>query len=42
MRIDIPEQKREVDIVLRDHFAVTPAVRGAIRAMHGVAEVMDT
>jgi DNA polymerase-3 subunit alpha len=40
--IDIPEQKREVDIVLRDHFAVTPAVRGAIRAMHGVAEVMDT
>ncbi|WP_374651840.1 DNA polymerase III subunit alpha [Dongia sp.] len=40
--IDIPEQKREVDIVLRDHIAVTPALRGAIRAMHGVAEVMDT
>jgi DNA polymerase-3 subunit alpha len=40
--VDLPEQKREVDIVLREHFAVTPAVRGAIRAMQGVNEVLDT
>jgi DNA polymerase-3 subunit alpha len=40
--LDIPEQKREVDITLRDRIAVSPAVRGAIRAIQGVAEVMDT
>jgi DNA polymerase-3 subunit alpha len=40
--LDIPEQKREVDITLRDQIAVSPAVRGAIRAIQGVAEVMDT
>nr|WP_298684241.1 DNA polymerase III subunit alpha [uncultured Dongia sp.] len=40
--LDIPEQRREVDITLQDRIAVSPAVRGAIRAIPGVAEVMDT
>lgn len=40
--LDLPEQKREVDVVLRDRVAVSPQVRGAIRAIPGVLEVMDT
>ena len=40
--LDLPEQKREVDIVLKDRVAVSPQVRGAIRAIPGVLEVMDT
>ena len=40
--LDLPEQKREVDVVLRDRVAVSPQVRGAIRAIPGVLEVLDT
>ena len=40
--LDLPEQKREVDVVLRERIAVSPQVRGAIRAIPGVLEVMDT
>ncbi|WP_374373098.1 DNA polymerase III subunit alpha [Dongia sp.] len=40
--LDLPEQKREVDVTLKDRVAVSPQVRSAIRAIPGVLEVMDT
>jgi DNA polymerase-3 subunit alpha len=40
--LDLPEQHREVDVVLKDRIAVSPQVRSAIRAIPGVLEVMDT
>lgn len=40
--LDLPEQRREVDVTLKDRVAVSPQVRSAIRAIPGVLEVMDT
>jgi DNA polymerase-3 subunit alpha len=42
LTLDLPEQKREVDVVLKERIAVSPQLRSAIRALPGVLEVMDT
>jgi DNA polymerase III subunit alpha len=37
----IQDRSREVDIALGSRFAITPQIKGAIKAIHGVVDVLD-
>jgi DNA polymerase III subunit alpha len=39
--IDLGESRREVDVTLKERYAVSPAMRGAIKAVPGVVEAVD-
>jgi DNA polymerase-3 subunit alpha len=41
LMLNLPEQHREVEVTLKDSFAISPATRGAIKAVAGVVDVHD-
>jgi DNA polymerase-3 subunit alpha len=41
LMLNLPEQNREVEVTLKDNYAISPATRGAIKAVAGVVDVHD-
>src|SRR5262249_28425744 len=40
--LDLAEEQREVTLTLPGRYAISPAIRGAIKAVPGIVDIVDT